>query len=79
MRGCAINFQLYRGTKYSRFPDWLDRWMRMRKQFGLLMLMSASVHACSYLLTFHAKRVQVKVPIWELDANGTFLVIFCET
>ena len=36
--------QIYRGTKYSRFPNWLDKWLKMRKQLGLLMLFSASVH-----------------------------------
>jgi len=43
--------QIYRGTKYSRFPNWLDKWLRMRKQMGLLMLFAASVHACLSLAT----------------------------
>jgi len=38
--------QIYRGTKYSRFPNWLDNWLKMRKQLGLLMLFAASIHAC---------------------------------
>jgi len=38
--------QIYRGIKYSRFPAWLDNWLRMRKQLGLLMMFSASIHAC---------------------------------
>merc|ERR1712106_1172354 len=38
--------QIYRGTKYSRFPAWLDNWLKMRKQLGLLMLFAASIHAC---------------------------------
>jgi len=38
--------QLYRGTKYSRFPTWLDTWLKIRKQLGLLMLFAASIHAC---------------------------------
>lgn len=38
--------QIYRGTKYSRFPNWLDQWLKMRKQLGLLMLFAASIHAC---------------------------------
>jgi len=38
--------QMIRGTKYSRFPNWLDKWLKMRKQLGLLMLFSASVHMC---------------------------------
>jgi hypothetical protein len=42
----AAWMQLYRGTKYSAFPRWLDSWLRMRKQLGLLMLLAASVHAC---------------------------------
>ena len=40
----AAYLQLIRGTKYSRFPGWLDKWLRMRKQIGLLMLFSASLH-----------------------------------
>ena len=40
----ASYLQLIRGTKYSRFPNWLDKWLRMRKQLGLLMLFSASLH-----------------------------------
>merc|ERR1711948_122972 len=42
----AAYIQLYRGTKYSRFPNWLDKWLKMRKQLGLLMLFSASLHMC---------------------------------
>lgn len=42
----AAWLQMYRGTKYSRFPGWLDRWLKMRKQLGLLMLLAASIHAC---------------------------------
>jgi len=38
--------QIFRGTKYSRFPGWLDNWLKMRKQLGLLMFFAASIHAC---------------------------------
>ncbi|NWU17982.1 STEA4 Metalloreductase, partial [Cephalopterus ornatus] len=41
----AAIIQLYRGTKYSRFPDWLDKWMLCRKQLGLIALAFASLHA----------------------------------
>lgn len=45
--GCiAAYIQLYRGTKYSRFPKILDKWLKMRKYLGLLMLFSACIHAC---------------------------------
>ena len=36
--------QIVRGTKYSRFPGWLDNWLKMRKQLGLLMFFAASIH-----------------------------------
>ncbi|XP_063777545.1 metalloreductase STEAP4-like [Pseudophryne corroboree] len=42
---CAAILQLYRGTKYSRFPNWLDRWMLCRKQLGLVALSYAFLHA----------------------------------
>ena len=45
----AAFLQLIRGTKYSRFPNWLDKWLRMRKQLGLLMLFSASLHVSLYI------------------------------
>ncbi|XP_016516458.1 metalloreductase STEAP4-like [Poecilia formosa] len=41
----AAFFQLYRGTKYRRFPNWLDRWMLCRKQMGLVALGFAVLHA----------------------------------
>lgn len=40
----AAFLQLYRGTKYRRFPDWLDRWMLCRKQLGLVALGFAFLH-----------------------------------
>ncbi|XP_029444684.1 metalloreductase STEAP4-like [Rhinatrema bivittatum] len=40
----ASILQLYRGTKYSRFPDWLDQWMLCRKQLGLVALAYAFLH-----------------------------------
>lgn len=40
----AAFIQLYRGTKYRRFPDWLDRWMLCRKQLGVLALGFAFLH-----------------------------------
>uniref|UniRef100_A0A673BG59 Metalloreductase STEAP4-like n=1 Tax=Sphaeramia orbicularis TaxID=375764 RepID=A0A673BG59_9TELE len=46
----AAVFQLYRGTKYRRFPDWLDRWMLCRKQLGLLALAFAFLHVLYTLI-----------------------------
>ncbi|KAM4601391.1 metalloreductase STEAP4-like [Polymixia lowei] len=46
----ASFLQLYRGTKYRRFPDWLDRWMVCRKQLGLLALGFAFLHVLYTLI-----------------------------
>ncbi|XP_042871597.1 metalloreductase STEAP3-like [Penaeus japonicus] len=43
--------QLYRGTKYSQFPSWLDRWLKARKQMGLLALLMGSLHGCMAIFT----------------------------
>lgn len=51
----AVGFQLHYGTKYRRFPQWLDRWMLSRKQFGLLGFFFASMHAC-YSLCYPMRR-----------------------
>ncbi|MGH0134888.1 UNVERIFIED_CONTAM: hypothetical protein FKN15_056238 [Acipenser sinensis] len=40
----AAILQLYNGTKYKRFPDWLDKWMLCRKQLGLVALAFAFLH-----------------------------------
>ena len=41
----AAVVQLVRGTKYQRFPAWLDRWLCRRKQLGLLSFLCALLHA----------------------------------
>lgn len=40
----AAILQLYRGTKFRRFPNWLDHWMLCRKQLGLIALGFAFLH-----------------------------------
>ncbi|XP_078283956.1 metalloreductase STEAP4-like [Rhinoraja longicauda] len=42
--GIAAFLQLYRGTKYKRFPDWLDKWMLCRKQLGLVSFVYGFLH-----------------------------------
>ncbi|KAM6134564.1 LOW QUALITY PROTEIN: STEAP1 protein [Pterocles gutturalis] len=49
----AAGFQLY-FDKYKRFPQWLDRLMLSRKQFGLLSFF-ATMHAC-YSLCYPMRR-----------------------
>ncbi|XP_078678915.1 metalloreductase STEAP2-like [Branchiostoma floridae x Branchiostoma belcheri] len=46
----AVFAQLYNGTKYKRFPGWLDKWMLARKQLGLLSLLASVVHAVLSLM-----------------------------
>ncbi|KAB7496271.1 histone H3.1 [Armadillidium nasatum] len=40
----AAYLQLKRGTKYSRFPKWLDMWLKARKTMGVLALLLALTH-----------------------------------
>ena len=63
----AAYIQLFRGTKYSRFPKWLDRWLKMRKQLGLLMLFSACLHvSVIFLCSTWYRALWVK---WKIDYN----------
>merc|ERR1712029_1089898 len=66
--------QIVRGTKCSRFPNWLDKWLKMRKQLGLLMLFSASVHACLSLgfmgPTYHDLVYGEPIDIWVNKMEG---------
>lgn len=41
----AAMLQLWSGTKYNRFPNWLDRWLTARKQLGLCSFLCAALHA----------------------------------
>ncbi|XP_069815637.1 STEAP1 protein [Dendropsophus ebraccatus] len=51
----ATILQLHRGTKYRRFPHWLDTWMLRRKQFGLLGFFFAAMHVL-YSLSYPMRR-----------------------
>ncbi|XP_008820733.1 metalloreductase STEAP1 [Nannospalax galili] len=51
----AAVVQLQNGTKYKKFPPWLDRWMLTRKQFGLLSFFFAVLHAV-YSLSYPMRR-----------------------
>ena len=50
--------QIARGTKYFRFPKWLDRWMKCRKQLGLISLLLCSIHGCMSCLLLGAGEVK---------------------
>ncbi|KAI4871248.1 hypothetical protein NFI96_019778, partial [Prochilodus magdalenae] len=51
----AALLQLHRGTKYSHFPVWLENWMSVRKQLGLLAFLLACLHAI-YSLSYPMRR-----------------------
>ncbi|XP_056143001.1 metalloreductase STEAP4-like [Lampris incognitus] len=68
----AAILQLYRGTKYRRFPDWLDRWMLCRKQLGLLALGFAFLHVVYSLIIpirYSAKHRLISRVVDELKDN----------
>lgn len=57
----AAWLQLWRGTKYQRFPCWLDAWLLRRKQLGLLSFLFAALHGvyslCLPLRTITQRRL----------------------
>ncbi|KAM9307653.1 uncharacterized protein PAF06_011765 [Gastrophryne carolinensis] len=70
----AAIIQLYRGTKYSRFPDWLDRWMLCRKQLGLVALAYAFLHAIYTLvipIRYYVRYRQAAGIIAQVQKNET--------
>uniref|UniRef100_A0A8C8CWW1 STEAP family member 4 n=1 Tax=Oncorhynchus tshawytscha TaxID=74940 RepID=A0A8C8CWW1_ONCTS len=62
----ASFLQLYRGTKYRRFPDWLDRWMLCRKQLGLLALGFAFLHVLYTLI------IPIRYYVWFKNRTTQF-------
>ena len=44
-------YQLKNGTKYQRFPQYLDFWLSTRKQFGLWSFFIASFHVITTIFT----------------------------
>jgi len=67
----AAYIQLIRRTKYSQFPTWLDTWLKMRKQLGIFMLLSASIHGVFYMLLWGPKPSTMKIPIVD-RVNSTW-------
>ncbi|KAF3706273.1 Metalloreductase STEAP3 [Channa argus] len=58
---CAASLQLWSGTKYNRFPNWLDRWLTRRKQFGLCCFLCAVLHAIYSLCLPMRKSARLKL------------------
>ncbi|KAK9524028.1 hypothetical protein VZT92_017895 [Zoarces viviparus] len=60
---CAALLQLWWGTKYNRFPSWLDRWLKSRKQLGLCSFWCAALHAIYSLCLPMRKSARFKLLI----------------
>lgn len=67
----AAVLQMAYGSKHRRFPDWLDGWLKARKQLGLLafgvislhVTISAVITSPTYMSTwFHKADILVKIP-----------------
>lgn len=66
----AAMVQLRNGTKYKKFPRWLDRWMLTRKQLGLLSFFFAVLHAI-YSLSYPMRRsYRYKLLNWAYQQVG---------
>ncbi|ROT63443.1 dudulin 4 [Penaeus vannamei] len=65
----AAYLQLHRGTKYSSFPNWLDAWLKARKQTGLLALLIGTTHGCSAIFTQMAWTVREE---WDHQLHFMF-------
>ncbi|XP_068209748.1 metalloreductase STEAP4-like [Palaemon carinicauda] len=72
----AAYIQLIWGTKYRRFPKWLDAWLKMRKQLGLLMLTLGAVHTCLGLAVWSGRYDPL---VWEPPTVISTLVKYNET
>ncbi|XP_016044375.1 metalloreductase STEAP3 isoform X2 [Erinaceus europaeus] len=72
----AAALQLQRGTKYRRFPDWLDHWLQHRKQIGLLSFFCAALHVL-YSLCLPLRRSHrydlVNLAVKQVLANNSHL------
>ena len=72
--GCIAGFvQLYRGTKYSRFPSWLDNWMKSRKQLGLYALAFAGMHACLSCIALAGEYVKYMSNVVHIPGTNKYV------
>ena len=65
--------QLYRGTKYSRFPVWFDSWMKSRKQLGLYAMTFAGMHACMSCIALAGEYVKYMSNVVMIPGTKNFV------
>ena len=63
----AAGFQIYYGTKHIKFPRWLDKWMRDRKQLGVVGFLLIVVHVIMSILIMSPTYLRS----WYHDASIT--------
>ncbi|XP_053327593.1 metalloreductase STEAP3 [Spea bombifrons] len=70
----AAFYQLHYGTKYRRFPGWLDGWLKHRKQMGLTSFFCASLHAVYSLclpMRRSARYLLINEAVKQMKANAS--------
>lgn len=76
----ASVYQLKYGTKYKNFPNWLDKWLKSRKQLGLLAFSIGTFHAIAslfvtnpqYLKDWHYK---LSTGVGRMTLNGELNIL----
>ena len=63
----AAGFQIYYGTKHIEFPRWLDKWMKDRKQLGIVGFLLIVVHIIMSILIMSPTYLRS----WYHDASIT--------
>ena len=77
--GCfAAYLQLINGTKYKRFPEWMDMWLKSRKQLGLYALLYAAIHMILSVALLNEGYFEhwFRDPFITIPANHTGDVVF---
>lgn len=76
----ASIYQLKYGTKYQKFPNWLDKWLKSRKQIGLLTFLFATFHAIASLCVTNPQYLkdwhyQLSTGVGKLTLNGELNIL----
>lgn len=68
--------QIYRKTKFSRFPNWLDKWMRCRKQLGLICLLLAGIHGCASTLILGSGEAKYMLEQHRIEQKNNTIIVY---
>ena len=75
--GCLAGYiQIFWGTKYRTFPRWMDRWLKCRKQLGLIVMMLAAMHGCMCCLLMGSGDLKYTMNKYKVPtADGSMLLV----